>query len=158
MANKSIFGHILNIRISVNDVSNCSLLDFFDYFGRVSRLEPEPISVSDTGELLSCNGGSQFSKHGSLHFDFPQHSNVCVDVVNWVITFFNDESVFLVIENFLESSCFFQAESLSQRIVITNTMISISICVDGKEIEVSSHDFRRNIPQFVHIIQSPFLC
>lgn len=153
MAEEGIDRHLLDLRIPEDDIRDGSFLDLRHYLSRVGILIPEPISISDPLELLSSNGGSQFAEHRARESDLAEDANVGVDVINAVETFLNDESIELVIEYILEVVQSLQPECHTQGVVISHSMISISVGVDGKEIEVSAHDRRRDISELIHIIQ-----
>jgi len=99
MTEKSICRHIPDVSISKNDVCNGSGLDLSDDFRWISWLVPKSISISDFLELVSSNCSSQLSIHRSRKLILTQHSNVCVNVVNWVITFFDDKSIHFVLND-----------------------------------------------------------
>lgn len=102
MAEEGIGGHILDFCIPEDDVGDGGFLDLRHYLRRVGTLIPEPIAVSDPLELLSSNGGPEFSEHRARKSDLSQDANVGIDVVHTVETFLNDESIKFVIEDVLE--------------------------------------------------------
>lgn len=63
MAEESICGHTLDLRIPEDDIRDGGFLDLGHYLSRIGILIPEPIAISDPLELLPRNGGSQFSEH-----------------------------------------------------------------------------------------------
>lgn len=82
IAEEGVVWHVFNVCVPVNDVGYRCLLDFLNNFSWVGRLKPKSICISNAGELLACDGGSQFTKHRPLHFDLSKHSNIGVDVVD----------------------------------------------------------------------------
>lgn len=93
IADKAVKWHILDLSVSVDDISDRSLLDFGHHFSRVGVLVPKSVTISDTLELLASNGGSQLSEHWSRELYLSKHSHISVNVVDTVETFLNDESI-----------------------------------------------------------------
>jgi hypothetical protein len=115
-------------------------------------LIPESIAISNALELLAGYGRSQLSEHRPFQLDLAEDTHVGIDVIDAVETFLDDEAIELVIENVLKVIQSFQSEGHPQGVVVCDTVVSIAIGIDGKKIEISAHDRRRNIPELVYII------
>lgn len=110
MAEEGIDGHILDLCIPEDNISDGGFLDLRNYLWRVGKLIPESITISDPLELLPSNSSTQLSEHRPCKLDLSKNTNIGIDVIHTVETLLDDESIEFVIEDVLEVSQSLQSE------------------------------------------------
>jgi hypothetical protein len=132
MAVKTIFWHVFYVSVSFDNIFQSGSLNLRNYFRRICTLKPKTVSISNIFELNTCYSCTCFSKERVLELLLSENSYIGINVINRVIALLYYDTILFIFENLLKTLIFFQAESSSERVVISYAMISNSYCVENK--------------------------